>query len=149
MRTHTLADLPGAMRDLAGWLEPKLKRMDRLYVQRVRMARFGPDVHFATTREIEDPFRVGKSVILHLEPFRPGIVIGWYSKDGLPEHEALLRAVTTNAPPREDLDEFDEDVLQKPAADGGLRYSQTFGSAVRVGRPDAGVDAARNVRTGR
>ena len=114
MRTHSLADLPGVP-----------KRFDRLFWHRVRMSRFGPDVHFATTREIEEPFRVARCVVLHLEPFRTGLAIGWYKDSGLDEFEALTLAVRPERPPtKQELDEYDDSRMHGPGA-GGLRFSAT------------------------
>lgn len=147
MRTHSLADLPGALRDLADWLDGKgFKKLDRLYWHKVRMARFGPDVHFARSREVEEPYRVGRSVILHLEPFRTGIVIGWYAKptvnlyDDNAVSEALRRAVTVRNPTQEELDDFDDErKLHGPGKPVGLRFGATGGVQVRGERPKPGM----------
>lgn len=135
MRTHTLADLPGVSR-----------RFDRLYFQRVRMRRFGPDVHFATSREIDPPYRVGKAVILHLEPFRTGIVIGWYAEatvnpfDDNEVSEVLRRAVTVRTPTQQELDDFDDErKLHGPGRPVGLRFGATGGVTIRGERPRPGM----------
>ena len=122
MRTHSFADLPGVP-----------KRFNRFFWHTVRMSRFGPDIHFATSREIEDPYRVGKAVVLHLEPFRPGLVLGWYGKEGLPEFEALRRAVSLRDPTEQELRNFDENELHGPRRPTGLRFSATGGRPVGQG----------------
>lgn len=141
MRTHSLADLPGAIHGFADWLDKRTRKLDRLFWHKVRMARLGPDVHFAVNHEIEEPYRVGRVIVLHLEPFRTGLAIGWYGKTGLPEHEALLRAITTQQPTQRDFDDFDDDVLQRP---GGLRFSASYRSAVERRGPGPGVDDPRH-----
>jgi hypothetical protein len=124
MRTHSLADLPGVP-----------KRFDRLFWHRVRMARFGPDIHFARSYEIEEPFRLGKCLVLHLEPFRTGLVLGWYSREGQEEHVALRRAVSLRKPSQRDLDVFDENVTQRPSEHVGIRFSASGGRPPREPRP--------------
>jgi hypothetical protein len=168
MRTHSLADLQSPLRapvraldsigspdsitlhysalwlhQLANLLERKMRGLDRLFWHRVRMARFGPDVHFAISRELDDPFRVGKAVILHLEPFTRGVAIGWYRNTGLSESEALRRAVSLRDPTQQELDDLDEDKLHGPGKQrSGLRFSATGGSPVRDDRPRLRVVAA-------
>lgn len=147
MRTHSLADLPGALRDLADWLDGHgFEKLDRLYWHKVRMARLGPDVHFARTREIEEPYRTGRSVVFHLEPFRPGIVIGWYGKPTVDPYdenavsEALRRAVTIRKPTQKELDDFDDErKLHGPGKPVGLRFGATGGIQVRGERPRPGM----------
>lgn len=131
------------LHQLANRVERKVRRLDRLFWHRVRMARFGPDVHFATNREIEPPYRVGHAVILHLEPFRTGVVIGWYGKTRLEEFEALTRAVRPQRPPtKQELDNYDERKLHGPGKPTGLRFSTAGsgasrpGSGYRVAGPD-------------
>lgn len=167
MRTYSLADSAEALRALAGAsahgasrvpfypvalalaeCSMRLRRgarhaekLDRLFWHTVRMARFGPDIHFAVNREIDEPYRTGRCVILHLEPFRPGLVIGWYGRQRHDEYEALHRAVTMRAPTRKDLDAYDEEKLHGPGRPGGLRFGTAGSSAVRGGRPEPGADA--------
>lgn len=124
MRTHSLADLPGVP-----------KRFDRFFWHRVRMSRFGPDVHFARSYEIEEPFRAARCVILHLEPFSTSLVLGWYSRDGQDEHVALRRAVSLRRPTQKELDVFDESVTQRPSEHAGIRFSATGGRPPRSERP--------------
>lgn len=124
MRTYSLADLPGVP-----------KRFDRLFWHKVRMARFGPDIHFATTREIEEPFRVARCVVLHLEPFRTGLAIGWYKHSGLEEFEALTLAVRPERPPtKQELESYDDNRMHGPRA-GGIRFSATNSLPSRPGGP--------------
>lgn len=112
MRTHSLADLPDVLRNVADILERRnIKRLDRLFWHTIKMRRFGPDVHFAMSREIREPYRVGRCIILHLEPFKTGIVLGWYSKGNYKEHEALMRALSLRDPTDEELDAFDDEKL--------------------------------------
>lgn len=148
MRTHSLADLPGALHDLADWLESRTKRLDRFFWHTVRMARFGPDIHFATNREVEEPYRTGKVVILHLEPFRTGIALGWYARPVIDAYddnavsEHVRRAVTVREPSQKELEAYDDDVLHGPGKPAGLRFSATGGSPARGGRPGPGMVAA-------
>lgn len=180
MRTYSFADSSGALRVLArpvewaalkmpatglffaladaAWaihrLRRKVEKLDRLFWQKLPMARLGPDIHFATSREIEEPFRVARCLVLHLEPFRTGVVVGWFDK-GLedPEDEnavseALRRAVSLRNPTRQELDAFDDSIPHGTGKPGGLRYGATGGSPVRGGGPgprmvitgDAGAD---------
>lgn len=165
MRTHSLADLHSPLRapvraldsigspdsltlhysalwlhQLANLLERKMRGLDRLFWHRVRMARFGPDIHFAPSREIEEPFRVGKAVILHLEPFSRGLAIGWYRNTSLSEFEALRRALSLRDPTQQELDDLDDDKLQGPGRQrSGLRFSATSGSSVRREGAGAGM----------
>src|SRR5262249_32242852 len=80
-------------------LRRRVEKLDRLFWHRVRMARFGPDIHFAVSREVEEPYRVARCVVLHLEPFKTGVVVGWYGKPKIDPNdynavsEALRRAV--------------------------------------------------------
>lgn len=147
MRTHSFADLSGALRDLADWLDGHgLKKLDRLFWHKVRMARFGPDIHFAVNREVEAPYRTGKVLILHLEPFRTGVAIGWYDRPDIDVYddnavfEHMRRAVTTREPTRKELDEFDDErKLHGPGRPVGLRFGATGGIQVRGQRPRPGM----------
>lgn len=146
MRTHSLADLPGALHGFADMLDRRMRRLDRLFWHKVRMARFGPDIHFARSREIEEPYRVARCVILHLEPFRTGVCIGWYAKptvdpfDDNAVSEALRRAVTVREPTRKELDDFnDVRKLHGPGRPVGLRFGATGGIRVRGERPRPGM----------
>lgn len=161
MRTHSLADLhepirvPVRVLDSVGspdslllhysalWLhktanfvQKHARRADRLFWHRVRMARFGPDLHFAITREIKEPFRVGRAVIFHLEPFKPGIAVGWYGRPYLDESEALTLAIRPERPPtKQELDNYDDDKLHGPGKPVGLRFSATSSREVHGGGP--------------
>ena len=172
MRTHSLADLSGALRWLAKPLESaalkmpylwmffaladaawhihkvrrKVAKLDRLFWHKVRMARFGPDVHFAVSREIDEPYRTARCIILHLEPFRTGIAIGWYGKavidvfddNAIAEH--VRRAVTVRKPTQKELDEFDDErKIHGPGRPVGLRFGATGGVSVRGERPRPGM----------
>lgn len=139
MRTHSFADLPGAP-----------KRWDRLFWHKVRMARLGPDIHFAVSREVEEPFRVARCAVLHLEPFRTGIVIGWYAKPTIDAEddnavaEHVRRALTTRPPSNKELAAFDDERLHGPGRPTGLRFSATGSGALGLpgSRPrmdDAGL----------
>ena len=147
MRTHSLADLPAALRDFADWLDARgFKKLDRLFWHRVTMARFGPDIHFAVSREVDDPYRTGRAIILHLEPFRTGIAIGWYGKPDIDPYddnavaEHVRRAVTVREPSRKELDEFDDTrKLHGPGRPVGLRFGATGGVQVHGERPRPGM----------
>jgi hypothetical protein len=170
MRTHSLADSAGALRGLSGLMARAANRMpyywgalalaecsarlrrgarrteklDRLFWHQARMARFAPDIHFAVNREIEEPFRVARCVVLHLEPFRPGLVVGWYGRQRLDEYDALCHAVTLRTPTRKDLDAYDDEKLHGPGKPVGLRFSATVGGPLRGWRPGPGVAAAEH-----
>lgn len=165
MRTHSFADLhepirvPVRVLDSVGspdslilhysalWLhktadyvQKRVRKTDRLFWHRVRMARFGPDLHFAVTREVVEPFRVGRAVILHLEPFKPGIAIGWYGKPYLDESEALTLAIRPQRPPtKQELDNYDDGKLHGPGKPVGLRFSATRGREGHARGPELRV----------
>lgn len=158
MRTHSLADLSGALRDFADWLDGKgLPKLDRFFWHKVRMARFGPDIHFAPNREVDEPYRTGKVMVLHLEPFKTGIALGWYARptvdlyddNAISEH--VRRAMTVRTPSRKEIDEFDDErKLHGPGRPVGLRFSATRGGTLRRGPQrrvvidgDAGPDEVR------
>lgn len=136
MKTYSLADLPGVP-----------QRFDRLFFHTVRMSRFAPDVHFAVNHEIEEPFRRGRCLVLHLEPFRTGLVIGWYPRNGLTENAALQGAMRLRRPTQEELDDFDEDVTQRFGQRPGIRTGATAGGAVRPGGHGRGVGPAGGAGT--
>lgn len=152
MRNHSFADSHGALREAArllvkaaNWVE----KQDRFFWHKVRMARFGPDIHFPVNREIEEPFRVARCVALHLEPFRPGIVFGWYARPTIdPEDdnavaEHFRRAVTVRKPTEKELEAFDDEARHGPGTHKPprLRTGATSGVAVREGGPEQGVEA--------
>jgi hypothetical protein len=117
------------------------------------MARLGPDIHFAVSREVEEPFRVGKVVILHLEPFRTGIAIGWYARptvniyDENAVTDALRRAVTVREPTQKELEDFDDErKLHGPGKPVGLRIGATGGVSVLGERPRPGMVVVDDVR---
>lgn len=103
MRTRTLADLPGVPR-----------RFDRAYLQVIRLSPDAPLVHRAVTREIEHPYRTGRSVIVRVG--RRGLVLGRYDREGADEYSVLRRATILREPSRDELDAFDDAVLHGPGA---------------------------------
>lgn len=148
MRTSSFADLHVALREAARLLSRaanRVEKMDRLFWHKVRMSRFGPDIHFAVSREIEEPFRTARCVILHLEPFRTGIVIGWYAKPTIDTEddnavaEHVRRAVTTRPPTEKELAAFDDERLHGPGRPGGLRFGATGRRPVGGGGPQLRV----------
>lgn len=172
MRTHSLADLHTPLRSpiraldsvgapdslvlhysalwlhkLADRVQRATRRTDRFFWHHVRMARFGPDVHFTVSREIQEPFRVARAIVFHLEPFRPGIVLGWYGKPHLDESEALTLAIRPQRPPtKQELDNYDDAKLHGPGRPIGLRFSATSSGEVHGGRPGLRVAGARHGR---
>lgn len=134
---------------LANRVERRVRRLDRFFWHTVRMARFGPDFHTAPSQETREPYRTGRCLILHLEPFRTGLVLGWYGKTGMEEFEALTRAVRPKRPPTaKELENYDEYKLHGPGRPGGLRFSATSGGQIPFVGPqyrvvdagDAGAD---------
>lgn len=139
-----LADCSDRLRKAAR----RAEKLDRLFWHPVRMARLGPDVHFAVNREIEEPYRTGRCVVLHLEPFRTGLVVGWYGRERLGEFEALRRAVSLSDPTQKQLDDFDDDKLHGPGQPGRLRFGAAGGSGQRGGRPEPRVAAPADAGAG-
>lgn len=174
MQTHSFADLHELLRgtvkqiDRVGspdslilhgiaqklhWLANRVeRRLDRLFWHSVQMARLGPDIHFAVSREVREPFRTGRVIVLHLEPFKPGIAIGWLSKPDIDPYddnaisEHVRRAVSLRKPTQKELDEFDDEVLHGPGKPTGLRFSATRGGAARGGSSGR-VDVTRDAWT--
>lgn len=160
MRTHSFADSHGALRGAArllvkaaNWVE----KQDRFFWHKVRLARFGPDIHFALSREVEEPFRVAHCVVLHLEPFRPGIVLGWYDKTEIDADddneiaEHLRRALTLRKPTQKELDSFDDSKPHGTGRPGNLRSgAATRSPAGRAGtsEPDVRVDGPASTGAG-
>lgn len=157
MRTHSFADSHVALRGAARLLTRaanRVEKLDRLFWHKVRMSRFGPDIHFAVSREVEEPFRVARCVVLHLEPFRTGLVLGWYD-EGLEDpddlnaaSEALRRAVSLRKPTRKELENFDDAKLHGPGRPGGLRFGATGSGTVGSGGSQLRVVDPGDVRAG-
>jgi hypothetical protein len=110
----------------------------RVFIQTVRLKRWAPP-HIARSQETQEPFRHSRSVVLHVPPFRTALVVGFWSREGYPEDEALLRAVTPHK-------EFDESVLADwdESNPRDVAFSKGVGSRVRRGRLRSGAYAARH-----
>lgn len=119
------------------WIERLVNKTpaSRVFIQTVRLKRWAPP-HIARSQETQEPFRHSRSLVLHVPPFRTAIVVGFWSRDGYPEDEALLRAVTPHKEFDETvLEDFDEANPRKFAKVDGLR-----GDVLR-GRLRSGVHA--------
>lgn len=104
----------------------------RVFLHTVRLKRWAPP-HLARSQETEIPFRHARSLVLHVPPFRTALVIGFWSKDGYTEEEALLRAVTSHKEFDdawlEDFDEANPRVNTASSGEGG----SVFGGGLRYG----------------
>ncbi len=105
------------------WIERQVNRtpVRRVFIQTVKLKRWAPP-HLALSQETERPFRHSRSVVLHVPPFSTALVVGFWSRYGYPEDEALLRAVTPHKEFDESvLEDFDEANVQLTAKTEGLR----------------------------
>ncbi len=94
--------------DVITWAHGLIDKLDRaiagtwitrVFVQGTMYLKWWAPPHLARTQEIDEPFRYARSLIIHVPPFHTGIAIGLWSKTGLKEDEALLRAVRPTRPP--------------------------------------------------
>lgn len=140
MEYKDFSDVISGMHAVIDYIDRKITGtwLARTFVQTLPLKRFAPP-HFARSQEIDEPYRYAKALIVHIPPFRTGIVIGLWSKTGLKEDEALLRAVRPNrAPTHKELRFWDVDNTRDVLFDHGVR------SRVQQGRPRLRDGATRN-----
>lgn len=133
--------------DVISWMHGRVDALDllmrksfvtRLYISVIPLKRYAPP-HTARGQEIEDPFRYTRSLILHVPPCRHGIAVGLWSKTGLKEDEAMLRAIRPHRPPTDsELEFWDVDHTRDVA------FSHGTSSRVRQGRPRLRDGATRD-----
>ncbi len=132
--------------DVISWMHGRVDALDllmrktfvtRFYVSVVPLKRYAPP-HTARGQEIDEPYRYTRSLILHVPPFRRGIAVGLWSKTGLKEDEAMLRAVRTRPPTQSELEFWDGDHTRDVSFSHGVR------SRVRQGRPGLRDGATRD-----
>lgn len=90
----------------------------RVFTTRLNVKAWSPPVWVSVTREIDEPFRKSRTLIIHVLP-HTAYGIGFWSKTGEPEHEALLKAVRAGREVTdEDLEHFDEEVVAERSGFG-------------------------------
>jgi hypothetical protein len=105
---------------------PKFRAYDgtsqrRFFAHGIRLRPLGPVLEFQETRTTDEPYLVGKSVILHLWPTKLGLVIGRWHSFELNEFAHLYQALRSipkdKLPLRPDLDTVWEDDLKDDGSD--------------------------------
>jgi hypothetical protein len=65
--------------------------LGKAFLQVIPLRRGTPVFHWADTRELEEPYRYSRSLIVRLRG--TGIVLGWWQRTGMTEEEGLLAAL--------------------------------------------------------
>jgi hypothetical protein len=114
MEYREVSDAFASARGVLDWIEEKVNRgfVKRLYAMKLRVKWYTPPVLIGKTQEIDDPYRESWSVFFHVLP-KTMVGFGLWSKTGLPEHEALLKAVRGGLEvSKKDMEHFDVDAIQ-------------------------------------
>lgn len=144
MEYKDVTDVLAVGHNILDWAEAKVSGswLHRWFWHSVHVKWYAPPVHFATSWELDHPFRKSHAIVLRYS-FRRSAVLGKWGKTGYDEDTALLEATIHGRQRRQDEREaWDETVLKvhDPATDGnsgvlggepGLRVRATF---------DAGID---------
>ena len=109
----------------------------RIFTTRLRVRILTPPVWISTTREIDEPFRKSRTLLVHVAP-HVAFGVGFWSKTGEPEHAALLKAVRAGLQTTEDdVDEFDETITKERSGIDGVG---AFRTRLRTAASDAGTE---------
>ena len=82
--------------------------LGRAFVHTIRLQPQSRRVHLATTHEVDEPFRLSRSLILRLWGSK-GVVLGWWRDTDRSEEQALLDALHG-----QETDVLDEDGFLLP-----------------------------------
>jgi hypothetical protein len=118
------------------WVESHTPRfVSRFFTTRLHVRTWTPPVWVSVTREIDEPFRKSRTLIVHVLP-HTAYGVGFWSKTGEPEHRALLKAVRPGLKTtEEDIDEFDETITRERSGIDGVG---AFRTRLRTTASDAG-----------
>jgi hypothetical protein len=138
MEYREVSDAFATARGVLDWIENKVNRgfVSRLFVMKYRVKWYTPPVLFGKTQEIDEPFRYSWTLMLHVTPHRV-LGFGVWSKAGLPEHRALLKAVRSGlTTTEEDMEHFDDTIARERTGIDGVG---AFSARLRTSVSDAGT----------
>lgn len=138
MGYNDVSDAFQAAHGVLDWVESRTPRwVRRIFVTRLRVRTWTPPVWISVTREIDEPYRKSRTFLIHVLP-HTAYGVGFWSKTGEPEHEALLRAVRAGLKTTEDdVDEFDETITKERSGIDGVG---AFRTRLRTSASDAGTE---------
>lgn len=113
MEYKEVSDAFATAHGVLDWLESKVNRgfVSRFYTTKYGVKWYTPPVLVCKTYEIDEPFRQSWTFFLRTG-FKTIRGYGIWSKHGLPEHEALLKAVRAGQVDEDYMEHFDVDAIQ-------------------------------------
>lgn len=75
----------------------KIYDIGPLLTHTLKLQRTAPLLHWATTNELEVPYRTSRSLVVRLWPSTRALVLGWWRQTGRTEEEGLGAALRTGS----------------------------------------------------